>query len=681
MNRKLNPIAVAIGFALLPALATAETIELEPVVVSASALARQSHEMVVPAEVVDGTQLVLSREATLGETLEHLPGLRSNSFGAGAGRPVIRGLDGARVKVLSDGVGVLDASTISPDHAVTSEPMLAERIEVLKGPAALLYGGGAIGGVINVIDRKVPTYVPENGYEADLELRGNSVAHERSGAFGITVGADQFAFRAEGNKRRADDYEIPDSPGEPQGSYNDTDSFTLGASFIGERGFIGLAYGEQTREYGLPFHEHADCHTHGPRDWHCAGHDAHDDHEEDEDHDDHAHEHEHKAAPYVDMTQKRWDLRAQASDPLPGFETLRVRIGHSQYEHDEIEDGEVGTQFENNATDARFELTHQPVSGWRGVVGAQTLHRDFETTGEEAYVPPTVTRNHGIFLLEEYATGNWRYELGLRQEWQTIDAKGAADSRHSGTTASAGAIWSFVPDYSLGLTLSRSQRLPTAEELYANGPHAATSTVELGNPDLDEETSYNAELTLRKLAGPTTFTFSLFRNAIDDFIYAADTGRDVGGDLREIEYRQRDAVFTGIEGQVRYQATGRTALTLFGDHVRGELKSGGEDLPRIPADRLGVRLNQSFTPAIDGQLQLYRVRQQDRVASFESETEAYNMLSAGLSYTGFFNQTQYLLYVKANNLLDEKAREHTSFIKDEVLLPGRNLTIGARLAF
>ena len=683
MTRKPNPLSLAISLALLPTAALAETVELEPVVVSASPLAQRSHQMVVPAEIVDGQQLVLSREATLGETLDHLPGLRSSSFGAGAGRPVIRGLDGARVKVLSDGVDVLDASTISPDHAVTSEPLLAERIEVLKGPSALLYGGGAIGGVVNVIDRKVPTYVPENGYEAEMELRGNSVANERAGAFGITAGTGNFALRAEGSKRKTDDYETPGSVDEQHGSYNDTESFTFGGSFIGERGFIGLAYGEQTRRYGLPFHEHADCHTHGPRDWHCAGHEEHDHHDEEEheDHAEHGHEHEHEAVPYVDMKRKRWDLRAQASDPLPGFESARIRVGHSRYQHDEIEEGIVGTHFENNATDARLELTHQPVLGWRGVVGAQTLRRDFETTGEEAYVPHTLTRNHGLFLLEEYTAGSWRYEVGLRQEWQQIDADGADDTRHRGSSASAGAVWSFAPNYSLGLTLSRSQRLPTAEELYANGPHAATSTVELGNSELEKETSHNAELTLQKLTGPTTFTLSVFRNAVDDFIYAADTGRAIGGDLREIEYRQRDAVFTGVEGEIRYQATRDTALTLFGDHVRGELDENGEDLPRIPADRLGVRVNQRFTPAVDGSLQFYRVRQQDRVAAFESETDGYNMLSAGLSYRGYFDDTGYLLYLKANNLLDEKAREHTSFIKDHVLLPGRNLTVGARLTF
>src|SRR5690606_30669085 len=482
-----------------PAAWAADPVELDAVVVSASGLARQSHEMTTPAEVLEGDELVLRREATLGETLESLPGVRSSSFGAGAARPVIRGLDGARVKVLSDGVELLDACTISPDHAVTSEPLLAERIAARKAPAPLLYGGGAIGGVVNVIDRKVPTYVPEKGYEGELELRANSVANEGAGVFGITAGSGNFAVRAEGTKRQADEYEIPGSPSRQAGSYNDTDSFTLGASYIGARGYLGLAYGEQNNRYGLLAHEHADCHTHGS-DWHCGGHGHGHGHDN--------HDHEHGGVPYVDMRQQRWDLRGELSEPLPGFELARLRVGHSNYQHEEIEGGEVGTRFNNDATDARLELTHRPLFGWRGVLGGQTLRRDFDALGEEAFVPPTLTRNHGLFLLEEYTAGAWRYELGVRHEWQDIQADGRRDTDHSGTSVSAGAVWTFVPQYSLGFSLSRSQRLPTAEELYANGPHAATRTVELGNIELEEETSHNAEITLRKFAGPTTFSFS-----------------------------------------------------------------------------------------------------------------------------------------------------------------------------
>ncbi len=671
MKLKRHPLAWAISLALAPAAWAAEPIELQSVVVSASGLAKQSHEMTTPAAVIEGDELVLRREATLGETLESLPGVRSSSFGAGAARPVIRGLDGARVKVLSDGVELLDASTMSPDHAVVSEPLLAERIEVLKGPATLLYGGGAIGGVVNVIDKKIPTYVPERGYEGELELRTNSAANEGAGVFGITAGSGNVAVRAEGTKRQADEYEIPGSPGKQDGSYNDTDSFTLGASFVGERGYLGMAYGEQNNRYGLLGHEHAECHLDDEQ-WHCGEHDEGEDEE--------AHDDEAGGVPYVDMHQKRWDLRGELIDPLPGLELARLRVGHSDYQHKEIEGGEVGTRFTNDATDARLELTHQALFGWRGVLGGQTLRRDFAALGEEAYVPQTLTRNHGLFLLEEYTAGAWRYELGLRHEWQDIEADGRPDTDHSGNSMSAGAVWTFAPQYSLGFSLTRSQRLPSAEELYANGPHAATRTVELGNVDLKEETSHNAEVTLRKFACRTTFNLSLFRNEVDDFIHAADTGNDIGSGYREIEYRQQDAVLTGAEGEVRFQASDATAFSLFGDHVRGKLRNGG-DLPRIPADRLGVRVDRSFTPALNGQLEFYRVQRQDELAAYESETAGYNMLGASLGYSGSLQQTDYLVYLKASNLLDEKARQHTSFIKDEVLLPGRNLTAGVRLTF
>lgn len=687
MNPIRHPLALAVAMALPSSLvlaAESRPLELEPGVVSASALASRVQEMTTPAEVLEGDALVLRRGATLGESLDGLPGVHAAGFGPGASRPVIRGLDGGRIKVLSDGVDVLDASTVSQDHAVGVEPLLAERIEVLKGPATLLYGGGAIGGVVNVIDKKVPTYVPQNGYEGELELRANSVANEGAGLFGLTAGAGNFAVRVEGVKRQADDYEIPGAAGEPRadkqtGAYNDTDSYSLGGSFVGARGYLGLAYSRQENRYGLLAHEHVECDPHGNH-WHCGehghGHD-HDAHEEDE-HDEHAHG---GAVPYIALKQDRWDLRGELSDPLPGFERARLRAGHSEYRHAEIEGGEKMAVFENRASEARLELTHRPLLGWHGVLGGQTTQRDFARFTAENPMPQSLTRNHALFLLEEYTAGAWRYELGARHEWQDIDAdSGAPDSRHRGTSLSAGAVWTFAPEYSLGFSLSRAQRLPSAEELYAYGPHAASRTIEQGNPQLDEETSHNAELTLRKFAGATTFSASLFRNQVDDFIYAADLGRKPGGGYREIAYRQADAVLTGGEFSVRQQLTGNFAATLFGDHVRATFKDGGE-LPRIPTDRLGVRLEQRFNAALDGQLEFYRVQKQTDTADFETDTAGYNMLGAGLSYHGSLSQADYQLYLKADNLLDAEARQHSSLIKDEVLLPGRNFTVGMRVNF
>ena len=671
MPSKLHSPILAFGLALVPA-AFGAPLELDPSLIRASALRTPAWQMTTPAEVLEGEVLAQRREATLGDTLDSLPGVRASGFGAGASRPQIRGLDGARVRVMSDGVDVLDASTLSQDHAVGVEPLLAERIEVLKGPATLLYGGGAIGGVVNVIDRKVPTHAPMNGYEGEVELRANSVANEGAGLFGLTLGHGNVALRLEGVKRRAEDYELPQSSDKQTGAFNNTDSHGLGGSFVGARGYLGLAYSRQENRYGLLAHEHTACDPHGDH-WHCGDHA--------DEHGDHDHDHDHDHAPHITLRQNRWDLRGELSDPLPGFELARLRLGHSDYRHAEVEAGEAAAIFDNRATEARLELSHRPLFGWRGVLGGQTTRRDFERWTATHPMPKTLTRNHALFLLEEYRAGAWRYELGSRYEWQDIDAEaGAPDTAHSGLSLSAGAVWTLAPAYSLGFSLSRSQRLPGAEELYAHGPHAASRTIEQGNPGLAEETAHNAEITLRRIAGATTFSLGLFRNEVADFIYAADLGRNPGGGYREVEYRQADAVLLGVEGVVRHAFSEATALTLFGDRVRGRLRHGG-DLPRIPADRLGVRLERQLGIGLSGELSFQRVQRQDRLAAFETETAGHNLLAAGLAWRGALGEGDWLVYLKADNLLDVEARQHSSPIKDEVVLPGRNLTLGTRLAF
>lgn len=682
-----HPLAWSVAMATLacsaPTMAqTDSTLTLDEVTVTASALNTRPTEMTTPVEVLRGDDLTRRTEATLGETLNGLPGVHASGFGPGVSRPVIRGLEGARVRVLSDGVDVMDASTMSPDHAITTDTLLVEQIEVLKGPVTLLYGGGAIGGVVNLIDRKVPTYVPAAGVEGDLHLRGNSVADERAGAVGLTLGSGQVAGRIEASKSEADPYRIPGSPSRQANAFNDSESYSLGLSWVGERGYLGAAFSRQEKQYGLLAHEHIDCHTHHHTEWHCGGH-GHDHDDDDHGHDDHDHEHN----AHISMIQRRWDVRGEYADPFAGFELAKLRVSHTDYEHDEIEEGVVGTRFENKGTEARLELTHQPVFGWRGVVGGQTSRRDFSAEGEEDYIIPTLTRSHALFLLEELKVDNWRYELGLRHDWQDIDANGmragaaAPDRSHSGTSVSAGATWTFAPDYALTGSLSRSQRLPSAEELYAFGPHAATGVIEVGDPDLKKETGYNLELGLRKLAGVVTYDLSVYRNQISDFIYMTDAGTDPGDGVREFEYRQRDAVLHGVEGSIGLQATDGLHVSLFGDLVRGKLKGDG-NLPRIPANRLGVRLDQRLGGGLSGQVEAYRVKGQSRVADDETATAGYNMLGAGLSYRGQATEDLgYLLYARANNLLDEKARQHTSFIKDEVLLPGRNLTVGVKFDF
>ena len=691
-----TPLALAILFAFGAPAAHAqsaapgsERLHADPdsiptVVVSASALGVVGDDMITPVTSLGGGALVRARESTLGETLANQPGIASSHFGAGASRPVIRGMDGPRVKILSDGAEIQDASTVSPDHAVGFEPVLAERIEVLRGPSALAYGGGAVGGVVNILDRKIPTAMPDKAVEGSAELRANSAAREKTGAFEVTGGAGNIAVHVEGVKRDADAYRVGEGWNvgrEVTGSFRKTESGTVGLSWIGERGYLGVAYTKERNEYGIPGHNHefGSCHPHGDH-LHCGGHD-----EAAEEGHDHEHAHGAEEVPVVKLDSDRWDLRGEVRNPLAGFTRARLRASFTDYRHDELEEGAIATSFFNKAHDARVELEHVPLGGWRGVIGLQTTRRDFSTEGEEAYVPPTITRKHALFATEEYKIGDVRLEAGLRHERQKIEVESASqrDRESNGTSLSAGAVWKFAPDYSLRASAARSHRLPSAEELYAGGAHLATATWEIGNQDLTKETSSNLDLTLRKFAGDTTFSLSAFHNRIDNYIYANTLDNHEGFQL--VEYAQRDAVFTGLEGELRHRFSPMVDATLFGDLVRARFDAaagdgGNRNIPRIPAHRIGVRLNADWQ-SWHGMVELSRVGTQDRVAEFESPTGGYTMLNLGTHYTTRIGGVPAQIYARINNLTDELAFSHTSFIKEAAPLAGRNLTAGVRFVF
>lgn len=658
---------------------------LAPVPVSANPLGLDADSMVLPALVLDADELTLRRQGTLGATLDGLPGVHADTSGSGAVRPVVRGQTAPRVKVLSDGSEVMDASSISPDHAVTVEPLLSERIEVLRGPATLLYGGGAIGGVVNVVDRKIPTEVPAKGVDAEVEVRGATGTKERTGAAGITAGSGDFAVRVEGLKRRSSDYRVPDwDESKLAGSYSESSQGTVGLSWIRPRGYVGVAFTALNSKYGLPGHNHEyeSCHPHGTH-LHCGGHDDHDHGEEEEGHDEHGHEdhdHDHDhAVPYVKLRSQRVDLRGEYLDPFAGFEKVRFRGGLTDYQHDEIEGGEVGTRFKNRGYDARLELTHKPWMGLHGVVGLQSSYSDFRADGEEAFLPRSKTRGTGLFVLEEYRLGQWRFEAGARQDWQRVTPDGdLRESDKSATSLSAAAIWDFAPQYSLALSVSRSQRLPSAQELYADGVHLATNTYELGNPDLDKETSRNIDLTLRKHAGDTTFSVSAFHNRVRNYIYANTLDRYE--DFRLIEYTQHDAEFVGVEGEIRHRFTNVLSAAVFGDYVRGKLTGGDGNLPRIPAARLGVRADAHWQ-RWSGGVEYYHVYRQDDIASYESSTPGYDMVNASLAYRTRLGAVDYEVYLRGTNLLDKLAYNHASFISRAAPLAGRSVLLGVRATY
>ncbi len=655
----------------------------EAIVVTAGAEPRSQLEIAQPTSVLAGDALERRLEASLGETLRNEPGVSSTYFGPGASRPVIRGLGGDRVRVLQGGLGAGDASSTSPDHAVSVDPLAAERIEVLRGPATLLYGSSAVGGVVNVIDRRIPERVPSSPVTGMVELRGGTVADERSGGARLDGGAGRLAWHLDVLKRETDDYEIPgfaesaalrraeeEEGGEEEeheeafgvlaNSAIESEGANAGLSWIGDRGFLGVAVGGLDSLYGIP-----------------GGHEEGEGGEEGED--------EEEAGVRVDLEQRRFDLRGAVTTPFGPFRGASLRAGATEYEHRELEGEEIGTVFTNESREARLELVQRAFGALSGSVGLQVLSRDFAAIGEEAFVPPTETDSWALFAFEELGRGDFSWQLGARYESQDVSAETAGVSSRSfgGFSGSLGLVWHPETAFAVGLSLARSTKLPNAEELFSNGPHLATGAFEVGDPDLDEETSNGLDLSLRRTEGRVRGEVNLFLNRFDDYIFEQATGEEEDG-LPVFRYVQADAEFRGAElsglVELYHGEPAHLDLELGADLVRAELRDSGDPLPRIPPRRYRLGLHyygERWTATAEAQ----RVEEQDRVAPEELPTGGYTLANASVSYRFFFGDTLLDLMLRGTNLTDEEARNHASFLKDRVPLPGRDLTLVARFSF
>jgi iron complex outermembrane receptor protein len=660
------------------------------IVITAAPLEQRADETATPVVTLTGEELIHRRAATLGETLAGQPGINFENFGGGASRPVIRGQSSPRVQVLTDSANVQDASAISPDHNVTGEPLLLRGIEVLRGPATLLYGSGAIGGAVNLLDEKVPTFIPEAGAGGAAEARLGTGDDERSFVGGMTVGIGPIALRAEGVHRTSNDYRVPGSFGEDRvhGTHNDSSTASFGASWIGADGYLGVAYTRQHNEYGVPGHNHdyESCHPHGIS-LHCGGHGE----EEEHDHD-HDHEHEQEDVPFVKLKSERFDIRSDYRNVMPWLEKVRFRLSFTDYVHDEIEDGEAENTFRNKAMDGRLEFTHAPVGGLRGTFGVQRSQSDFQAiSGGTTATLDTDTTNTAIFLMETLPLGNVRLEAAARQEWQTVESRITRypSITHKPFSASASAIWGFGGDYSVALSLAHTERAPSVQELYAYGLHLATNTYEIGivsgNTRLPTDVSESVErsnsinLTLRKTQGPTTFTIGAYHQDFSNYIYAQTL--DQFEDFRLIRYAGAGATFTGVDGEVRHRFGEQFAIAAFGDYVRAKLKDGGGDLPRIPAGRFGARGDAHIGP-FTADAEYYHVFAQNRFAAYETRTPGYDMVNATLAYRLELGDTRSAeLFVRGTNLTNALAYNHTSFIRDFSPLRGRNFVFGLRAGF
>lgn len=651
--------------------------------------------------VVQGAALQQQLRPSIGETLQHTPGVSATSFGPSASRPVLRGLQGERVRVLTDGLGAIDVSNTSADHAVVVNPLLAERVEVLRGPQSLLYGSSAIGGIVNVIDRHIPLTVPEEPVHIDALATYGSAANERSAgaAVDVPLGGGVVAH-VDGSYLRTDDIRIgghalapwaraaalasaglppPDEAGEADGDEEPIDfaanaairgklpntaskTWTAGAglAYITDTGNIGIAYSHYDSLYGVPVRYAT-----------APG--------------------QEQEAPRLSLLQNRLDLRAEVATGGGLLDKIRVRAGYAAYRHFELEEnGETGTAFYNHGFEGRLELVQAKRGAWSGVTGGQFFIRDFNVEGEEAFLPKNSTSQFGLFTLQQLDYESLRLEAGMRYEHSRLEALPlqeqvqfyAGRRAFDTVSASAGASYAVMPDWRIGLNVSRTERAPAAEELFANGPHAGTEVFEIGNPDFRTERSWGVEAILRGAGPGYSLEASVYHNWFSNFIYEDLTGDREDG-LPVSQFRQADARYYGFEvqGQATLARFGAAELVADGlaDYVHATIKDAGP-APRIPPLRVlgGLTVN---TPMVDVRGEVEWVDSQDRVSPTETPTAGYTMVNAEVTVRPWGGERPVSLALSANNIFDVNARRHASFLKDFAPLAGRDIRLSARINF
>lgn len=703
--------------------------ELSSVLVTASPLSGDAESLARPVSVLAGEALDAAKGATLGQTIAGLPGVQSSSFGAGVGRPVIRGQDGPRVQVLANGMANLDASSLSADHASGTEPFLADQIEVLKGPATLLFGSGAMGGAVNVVDGRIARELPQRPLGGRVELGTNSVNDARSGMFRLDGVSGQWVLHVDGLVRNAGDLRIPGQarlqPAEDDHDHDHdhdhddaghgheaaahggrlgnsslgTRAGAVGATWLGETGYFGLALSTYRSDYGIPPGAHV----------HADGGDDRDGH----DHDGHVHEDEagHDGEPQVrvDMVQNRAEFRAGLHQPAAWLKGLHLRGAFTDYEHSELEDGRAATRFANQGLEARLEAVQQRVAGWDGAFGLQLANTRFAAEGAEAFVPGTDTHNHGLFVLQERRFGELKLELGARHDRNRLRPdNGLPARRFAITNASVGGIWAAHPALDLRFGLDHSERAPAHEELFAAGPHVATGSLEIGNPQLRKERGQRAELGLHAHSTRIELQAAIYHTRFADFIHLAETG--VVEDAMPVRaWVQHDARFSGSEAEATFHlsegAGGDWDLRLFGDVVHARLDGRGSQtldlavphgdhlhnhqvelsnhgpLPRIAPARVGGDLRWA-RGNWRASLGAVHYAAQHRIAANERPSADYTLVNAHLAWRVERGEGKAVeLFADGSNLGNRAAREHTSLLRDYTLLPGRGVALGVRAWF
>ena len=652
--------------------------------------------------VVEGDELARDIRGQIGDTLTRQPGVSATSFSPGASRPVLRGFSGERVKILTDGIGSIDASNTSADHAVTIDPLTVERVEILRGPAVLLFGSQAIGGAVNLFDRRIPRKVPADHVHVDAIGGYATAANDRNIGSSIDVAlSPQIVAHVDGSWRKTGDTRsggfvyAPDIRGDllhlaeheveeghldeaaeltaqagKRGKIDNTQSETWtaggGLSLINDGGQLGISIGYFDTNYGVPDRPDT-AHDHGGEDEEGG--------------------HDHGEGPVtIGMKQWRADLRGEVELGDGFFDKLRIRAGFADYKHTEFEGEEVGTIFTNQGVESRIELAQNDRGGWRGASGVQYSHRDFDAVGEEAFVPRNLTDQFALFTLQEYTAGPLGLEAAARYEKNSVRAQTLGFDRDFDSFSGAlGVTYDIFEGAKFGISASRAVRAPSAEELLSNGPHIATQSFEVGDPNLKRESNWGAEASFKLKSDAFNLSLTGYSNWFDNFIYSAATGAEED-ELPVFQYFQRDARVYGFEAEASARLAQIGGFNIVGDvtadMTRAKIKGAGLDrnVPRIPPLRVLGGL-EAQSERLDARVEVEWTDDQARVAQFETPTDGFTLVNASLSWRPLPDARHLTLSLSANNIFDVEARRHASFTKDYVPLAGRDFRLTARASF
>lgn len=668
----------------------------DPIVVTAPYV--RSLDILGNVSVLEGDELAREIRGQIGDALTSQPGVSATSFTAGASRPVLRGFSGARVRVLIDGIGSIDVSNTSADHAVTIDPLTVERIEILRGPAVLLFGSQAIGGAVNLFDRRIPRKVPADhihidaiggyataaddrnvGASVDVALSPQIVAHVdgswrksgdvRSGGFVLAPALRASVLdlaaeeRSEGHIAEADDLTATaNARGRVANTASETWSAAGGLALINDGGQLGISISYYDTDYGVPSrpgteHHHAEGEAEGSE--------------------------EGEAPVTIGLQQWRADIRGEVELGDGFFETLRLRGGFADYEHIEFEGSEIGTTFTNQGVEGRLELAQNDRGGWRGASGLQYSHRDFDAVGAEAFVPRNLTDTFAVFSLQEWTVGPIGLEAAARYETTSLRAPTRGIARDFDTFSGAlGASYDVAEGVQFGLSVARAVRAPSAEELFSNGPHIATGSFEVGDPDLRREASWGGEASFKLKTDGFNLALTGYANWFDDFIYSAATGAEQD-ELPAFRYFQQDARVWGFEAEASARLAQIGGFDIVGDAIADMTRAridGGQNIPRIPALRVlgGI---EAQGDRIDARAEVEWTDDQTRIAPFETPTRGFTLVNASVTWRPLPDAKHLSLSLAANNIFDVEARRHASFTKDYVPLAGRDIRLTARASF